>query len=205
MVRADGNFSGGGGGGVWWQLLGHPWVVVAIGGVLLVLFLSAVVTAWIVVRRLRRSPGVARGLLQLRAQALPAGPGRELAALRLSLAQAIDFTVASVTLAQSSGRPVGDLPALVRRLSGLSTELDEQLRHWEGEPDQGRLRAVVPSARERTQEVTASATRIREVLGQLEAAEGGGETEALGADVATEVAALQAGVASLSNARHDDA
>ncbi len=168
------------------------------------MFLVAVVAAWIVVRRLRRSAGVARGLLQLKAQGSPAGPGRELATLRLSVAKAIDYTADSVALAERSGRPVGDLPALVRRLRGLSSVLDEQLRLWQREPDSVRLRAVMPSARERTREVSTSATRIREVLSQLEAAESGGGIDALTADVATEVAALQAGVASLSSVRPQD-
>lgn len=194
MVKDDGDFGGGGGAG--WQLLDHPGLLLAIAVFVLVLLVAMLVAVWIIMRRMRRSPRVARGLLQLRAEGLPAGPGRELAALRLSLAKGIDYTTESVALAGRSGRPVGDLPALVGRLAGLASSLDEQLRAWEREPDPVRLGTVLPLARSRTQELTTSATRIRVVLGQLEAAESVNDGEALTADVAMEVEALQAGVAS---------
>ncbi|MGI8612714.1 MAG: hypothetical protein ACR2KL_02005 [Nocardioidaceae bacterium] len=195
MWRADGDHGGQGGG--WWLLLDHPGLLVAIAVVLLVLFLSATITVWVVVRRLRRSALVARGLLQLKAQGLPPGPGQELAALRLSLRRATDDTVSSVALAEHAGRPVGDLPMLVQRLVSLSSDLDQQLRLLEREPDPVRLRVVLPTAKDRTTEVTATATRIRSTLDQFEAAETGGEIAALTVDVETEVTALQAGVESL--------
>ncbi len=195
MVTADGDFGDGGGG--WWLVLNHPGLLLALGAVLLVLLVATVIAIWVVVRRLRRSAAVGRGLLQLKAQGLPAGPARELAELRLSLRSATDYTTNSVALAERSGRPVGDLPALVRRLAGLCAELDEQLRLLEWEPDHARLRAALPVARKRTKQVEATATRIRDILGQLEAADTGSGIDELTADVSTEVTALQAGVASL--------
>ncbi len=163
----------------------------------LVLLLITATTAWVITRRLRRSAVVGRGLLQLKAQGLPPGPGRELATLRLSLEQATDYTARSVALAQQAGRPVGDLPALTRRLLGVRSALDGELALLEREPDPARLRTVLPAARARTEEVTAAATRIRNALGQVEAADTGVDMDALTADVSTEVNALQAGVASL--------
>ncbi len=191
MRQADGD------GGGWWLLLNHPGALAALAVAVLVLVLIAAITGWVIVRRLRRSGVFGRGLLQLRAQGLPAGPGRELAALRLSLEQATDYTAKSVALAQQAGRPVGDLPALTRRLLGVRSALDGELALLEREPDPARLRTVLPAARARTEEVTAAATRIRNALGQVEAADTGADMDALTADVSTEVNALQAGVASL--------
>lgn len=195
MWRADGE--GGGGSGGWLLLLDHPALLVALAVVVLVLLLIAATTAWVIARRVRRSVVVGRGLLQLKAQGLPPGPGRELATLRLSLEQATDYTARSVALAQQAGRPVGDLPALTRRLLGVRSALDGELALLEREPDPARLRTVLPAARARTEEVTAAATRIRNTLGQVEAADTGAEMAALTDDVATEVNALQAGVTSL--------
>jgi hypothetical protein len=195
MWRADGENGGGSGG--WLLLLDHPALLVALAVTVLVLLLITGTTAWVITRRLRGSAVVGRGLLQLKAQGLPPGPGRELATLRLSLEQATDYTARSVALAQQAGRPVGDLPALTRRLLGVRSALDGELALLEREPDPARLRTVLPAARARTEEVTAAATRIRNALGQVEAADTGAEMAALTDDVATEVNALQAGVTSL--------
>lgn len=195
MWRADGE---GGGGANWWLLLfDHPALLAALAVALVVLLLVAATATWVVTRRIRGSAAVGRGLLQLKAQGLPAGPARELATLRLALDRATDYTARSVALAQQAGRPVGDLPALTRRLVGLRSALDGELALLEQEPDPARLQAVLPAARARTEEVTAAATRIRNALGQVEAADSGADVAALTADVTTEINALQAGVATL--------
>lgn len=128
MVTADGDFGDGGGG--WWLVLNQPGLLLALGAVLLVLLVATVITIWVVVRRLRRSAVVGRGLLQLKAQGLPAGPARELAGLRLSLRSTTDYTTNSIALAERSGRPVGDLSALGGGLLALVRSLTSSCDCW---------------------------------------------------------------------------
>ncbi|MGI8434790.1 MAG: hypothetical protein ACR2LE_08660 [Nocardioidaceae bacterium] len=202
MLHADG---GGDGGSGFWMLLNHPGVVLILAVVVLLLLLAGGITVWVVVRKLRRSAVFGRSLLQLRAQGLPEGPVRELASLRLSLQRATDYTVESVALAEQAGQPIGDLAGLTQRLTRLSSAVDNHLRWLEREPDSARLQTLLPMARQRTNEVTTAASRIRNTLGQFVQADSGTEIDALTADVATEVEALQAGVESLRESGDSDA
>lgn len=199
MVQDNGGFEGGNAG---WQLLDHPGVLLALGVFLLLSVTAGAVVVWIVARRIRRSPQVARGLLRLRAEALATGPSREFATLRLSLDRSVSYTAGCVAMAERSGRPVGELPGLVRRLVALAASLDQQLRLWEREPDPDQLRVLLTRARSRTSEVTESAERMRAVLGQLDDAGADAERTSLIADVAMEIEALQAGVASFQRRPH---
>ncbi|CAM3736969.1 hypothetical protein OCAE111667_24290 [Occultella aeris] len=100
---------------------------------------AAVGTAfWLVVRRVRRSKalrrGVDRGLLGARS-VVSDGAGRQGARLQLAIAREREATTRALTAAGAQGRPVGELPAIAEHLETVAAGLDERLRLVEREPD----------------------------------------------------------------------
>ena len=81
-----------------------------------IVLVVAALAVWLVWRRLRRSNMVRRGLLQARAAASPAGPHRDLARLRLQLAESLAHTYrVLVAVSGADGAPPG-LADITRRL-----------------------------------------------------------------------------------------
>ncbi|WP_341359821.1 hypothetical protein V5H98_00655 [Georgenia sp. M64] len=120
-------------------------VVETVGQVLLVggLVTLAVATAvglalWYVVRRVRRSRRLRRGLdrsrLTVRSVAAD-DAGRRLARLHLELHRSLDATQRSIGAATSSHRPVGNMPSIAANLVRAGEQLEEELRLAELEPD----------------------------------------------------------------------
>ncbi|WP_165962656.1 hypothetical protein [Occultella glacieicola] len=95
-------------------------------------------TFWLVVRRVRRSKalrrGMDRGLLGARS-VMSDGAGRHGARLQLTIAREREATARALAAAGAQGRPVGDLPAIAEQLESVADGLDERLRLVEREPD----------------------------------------------------------------------
>lgn len=148
-----------GGGEFWWFELLTPEVLLVFSGLALLLFLVAVVGTWLLVRRLRRSGTVRRwaesGLLNARAHALPPGPAREVAELRVQLQGIRDRAGDAVTTAQRQGladTAQAHLPALGTRVERTAAGLDERLAGLERHPPE-RVENVLPELREQVRKV----------------------------------------------------
>lgn len=141
-VRADDELS--------WLLSLDPAVIAVLGGVLGTLLLIAALAAWLVVRRVRRSPLVARGrelaarsrelgmqgATAVAARRLPPGHRRSAAELQLDLARSRDGLRRQVVTAQAVGAHLGDVPDLLPSLEAEGDRLEQRLRQ----------RALAPAA-----------------------------------------------------------
>lgn len=148
-------------GGIDWVSLLTPTTLAVLGGLLLILLTLLSVAAYLVYRKVRRSPLLRDRALALRAQVLPEGGARTVAELRVRLRQAMSGAEAAVGRASAQGRDAGSLPQLVTRLRWLVDELDVDLTLLSREHDGQRLRAVLPGARQRVEAVEAAAARVR--------------------------------------------
>jgi len=140
-VRADEELS--------WLLSLDPTVFAVLGGVLLVLVLIAAVAGWLVVRRVRRSPLVARGrelaargrelgaqgATAVAARRLPPGQRRSAAELQLDIARSRDRLRRQLATAQAVGAHLGDVPGLVPSLEAEGSRLEQRLRQRTLAPD----------------------------------------------------------------------
>ena len=113
--------------------------IVLVGvGLLGVLGLAVLTTTWVVVRRLRRSRRLRRGLthgrLAVRAVAADEA-GRRLARMRLELHRSLEATERCLGTARDCGRPVGDLPSIAAHLLRAGQQLDDELTLADREPD----------------------------------------------------------------------
>jgi hypothetical protein len=138
-VRADDELS--------WLLSLDPAVLAVLGGVVLVLLVVAALAGWLLVRRIRRNPLVARarvlgvqGATAVAARRLPPGPRRTAAELQLEIARARDRLRRQVATAQAAGAHLGDVPRLLPVLEDEGNRLEQLLRQ----------RALAPDASART-------------------------------------------------------
>ncbi|WP_324277873.1 hypothetical protein [Blastococcus brunescens] len=113
-----------------WLLSLDPTVLAVLGGVLVALLVITAVAGWLVLRRLRRSPLVARGrelasrgrelgvqgATAVAARRLPPGHRRSSAELQLEIARARDRLRHQVATAQAAGAHLGDVADLVPSL-----------------------------------------------------------------------------------------
>lgn len=129
---------------------------------------------------------------RLRARSYGIGPAAEVARLRLDLAAALDDVRRALACAGHARVPVGDAPALVRRLEAAAVGVDAELRTAALERDPARLAAVLPIVRSRVSSVSASAASVRRGLLHSSLRVGDEELRALGADCAVEAQALSA-------------
>jgi hypothetical protein len=149
-----------------WVLSLDPAVLAVLGGLGLVLLLVVAVVGWLVVRRVRRTPLVARArelgaqgataATALAARRLPPGPRRTAAELQLDIARARDGLRRQVATARAAGAHLGDVPALLPSLEAESTRLEQLLRR----------RALAPDATDRADQagLVAEARRHLDVL-----------------------------------------
>lgn len=108
------------------------------GAVLGVLALGAATGTWLIVRRVRRSGilrrGIERGSSRLRSFS-PDASARELSRLRLQLERSTDATRRSVSAAIAQGSPTGDLAATAEDLTRAEAVLGERIALAEREPN----------------------------------------------------------------------
>lgn len=173
------------------QILGF----LLIGGAVLIALLA--VAALLVVRSARRrkwldSAAIKRGILSVKAQALPPGAAREIAGLRLELRTALDQTRRSLEKARGGDRPVGELPAILQRVERLADNLDTELALIEGQPD--RSQASVRDARRPVDDILQMLAKIRRAAAGALDGSPDGELVVLRADLDQELAALDEGV-----------
>ncbi|WP_043499314.1 hypothetical protein [Georgenia sp. SUBG003] len=113
-------------------------VVLVGGAVLLVLGLATVGGVWYLVRRIRRSRRLRRGVerSRLTVRSVTADDtGRRLARMRLELQRSVDATERAIGSAQAQGAPVGGMPSIAASLVRTGHQLDDELRLAEAEPD----------------------------------------------------------------------
>ncbi|TQN42877.1 hypothetical protein FHU33_2288 [Blastococcus colisei] len=133
-VRADDELS--------WLFSLDPSVIAVLGGVLLVLLVIAAVAGWLVLRRVQRSPVMARGreltargrelgvrgATAVAARRLPPGQRRTAAELQLEIARARGHLRRQVATARAAGAHLGDVPSLLSTLEAEGGRLEQRLR-----------------------------------------------------------------------------
>lgn len=189
MPYADG---GEGGGGVNWAQWLTPQLVLTLAAVLLVLLLILSLIGWRIYRRVRRSGALERGLLAVRAQALPPGAARELAELRHELNVAISSTELMIGRADTADSPAADLTLLLGGLKSAAAGLDVDLRMLEREPDPGQQSAGLALYRPQAEQLIDAAAQTRRALTQTAALEQQTRLRELGTQVTEQASALQA-------------
>lgn len=183
------------------QLL-TPQVITAVAVVAGILMLLLAVGALLLVRAARRrrwiSPGaVKKGMLAVKAQALPPGPAREVALLRLRLRDALDRTRRILEVARGGDRSVGELPGILARTERLAESLDQELALVEMQSGGGTARASLNRARGRVDELLQVLEKIRQAATGASDGASKGELIALQADLDLELGALREGVEAL--------
>lgn len=137
-----------------WVLSLDPAVLAVLGGVGLLFLLVTALVGWLVVRRVRRSPLVARArelgaqgataATAVAARRLPPGPRRTAAELQLDVARARDRLRRQLATAGAAGAHLGDVPALLPSLEAEGARLEQLLRQralTPDRPDRGDLEA----------------------------------------------------------------
>ncbi|WP_314221463.1 hypothetical protein [Streptomyces zaehneri] len=89
------------------------------------------------------------------------GPAGEIAQLRLKLRTSMRATQDALHAGVTEDESLKESLALFHRLSAHGYELDNELKRLESEPDRTTLAARLPSLRERTERVVASADSLR--------------------------------------------
>jgi len=142
--------------------------VMLIGGTMLLIFgMTAVLSAWLLVRRIQRSrrirSGWTRGTLTVRSLAGD-DAGRQLARLRIQLRRSAEATERTLAAAGLHGRPVGDLPAVAAHLARAERTLDEQLRLAEREPHPALRQTLSARLEEQVRRSCTLAAELRQTL-----------------------------------------
>lgn len=176
---------------LWLQFL-TPTVLLVGGVVLLVLLLVVSFVVWRVWRRVRRSGVIERGLLEVRAQALPAGVARELAELRLRLRAGVNGLAQSVAQAGAEGRPADDMMLLLGKLQRMAESMDADLRAVERSRNPDWQRAELAALGQEVQQVLTAAGRAREALARTAADDREVQLRQVAAKVDDQVEALDA-------------
>jgi hypothetical protein len=167
--------------------------VLLVAGAGVVLTVGALVVAvTVVVRRVRRSATLALAALRFHAFTDP-WPRREVARLRLRLRRTVDGGDAAVGVAAPGAGLPGEAAALLRRIRREAAVLDQQLRVLQTEEDRPTLRAALPAASRRVDEIVGLVRRLRAAVADGLAAVSDASMADLGADVEREVVALRAG------------
>lgn len=159
-VRADDELS--------WLLSLDSTVLAVLGGVLVTVLLMTLLTGWLVVRRVRRSPLVARsrelavrgrelgvrgrelgaqGATAVAARRLPPGRRRTAAELQLEVARARDRLRRQVATAQAAGAHLGEVPDLLPSLAAEGSRLEQRLRQRALDPEPAGRDDPAPEAR----------------------------------------------------------
>ncbi len=184
-------------------------IIVALVGMGVVLFVLVPLVLFLLARsayrRVRRDPRVNRTTLLIREKTSPPGPRRSLAQLRVRLGDATTSARAAVGVIQAHGSVQGELVGLVRRIDRVAAPLDAQLRLMQTEPDIRLLYELLQPARARVEEIEGIVRHIRTAAYATLGGDMEGTVAQITADVAREVAALQAGMSTLQALAMDDA
>ncbi|HET8795578.1 MAG TPA: hypothetical protein VFM62_04295 [Arthrobacter sp.] len=167
-----------------------------IGGiVVLVSTLALGLTAWAVIRKVRRSGviGRAKETSLVTARTLSSDSSvRQLAKLRLELHRSVQATDRSLAAARAAGHPVGDLPAVAADLHRAHHSLQDNIRIAEQESNR-RLRAsYVARFRPQADTLTGLSAQLRQSLLQFGDDVGTSATLNAGAHLKLELEGLQA-------------
>ncbi|MPV37536.1 hypothetical protein [Georgenia subflava] len=170
-------------------------VVLVGGAVLLGLGLATVLGTWLLVRRVRRSRrvrrGIERGRLTVRAVAND-DPGRRLARMRLDLRRSIQATERSVGGARAQGAPVGELSSIAANLVRAGEQLDAELALAETEPDAELRRVWTTWLADQVHEHARLAADLRRSVLSIEMAAAPNHLARVSDHLALEVEAMQA-------------
>ena len=170
-------------------------VVLVGGAVMLVLGLAAVGSLWYVVRRVRRSRRLRRGVdrCRLTVRAVTGDDaGRWLARMRLEVQRSVDATERAIGAAQAQGAPVGAMPSVAANLVRAGHQLDEELRLAEIEPDLELRHAWVAWLTDQVAEHGRLCADLRRSVFSATMATGPAHLARAGDHLALEVEALQA-------------
>ena len=183
--------------------------IVALLGVAAIVFVLIPMVLFLVARsayrRIRRDPRVNRTALRIQEKTSPPGPRRSLMQLRVRLGDATTSARAAVAVIQTHGSVQGELAGLVRRIDRVAAPLDAQLRLMQTEPDMRLLYELLQPARARVEEIEGIVRHIRTAAYATLGGDMAGTVAQITADVAREVAALQAGMSTLQALALDDA
>jgi hypothetical protein len=144
--------------------------VIAVFALLFVLFLALGAYATVKVvgaakRSVDRTITTARRTVEdhtLRAKSFAQlGPAGEIAQLRLKLRTSMRATQDALHAGVAEDESLKESLGLFQRLSAHGHELDGELKRLESEPDRATLAERLPSLRERTERITASADALR--------------------------------------------
>lgn len=166
-----------------------PGLVATLLAVLVLVGLVAAFVGWRIYRRVRRSGIVQRGLLVARAQALPPGPGRDIAALRLKLRGSVEGTD-RILGEVGYDNPISRLTPLLATLKSTSARVDADLRALEAEPDRVRQSEGLTRYRGEVEKLLVAAAQLRESATSTNAVERGPEVQELAERVNEEVGFL---------------
>ncbi|MFI5792510.1 hypothetical protein [Streptomyces sp. NPDC051677] len=89
------------------------------------------------------------------------GPAGEIAQMRLKLRTSMRATQDALHAGVAEDESLKESLGLFQRLSAHGHELDDELKRLESEPDRAKLTERLPSLRERTERITASADSLR--------------------------------------------
>ncbi len=169
-------------------------LLLAVGLMLVVLGLltgTAVVLTVLAVRAVVAAVRPPADRARLRARAYGFGPSAGAARLRLDLHAAVAASGRTLAVARTHGWPLGDAPALHRRLSDAARGLDGQLRAAGSEPDPRRAAAAVAAIRGGVAAVVTGAGELRDGLLAAGRRLDSAELHALERDCALESRALR--------------
>lgn len=179
------------------------WILISLAAIAATSVIVTVLIVRALYRRIRRSRAVSSAVLNSRVQ-LSRGSRRQVFALQLRLAEALDSGRAAIDLAVRSNARLGNLPRLFRRIEAEAATLQTQLRLMESERDSDALTDAVSSAGLAVDQVT---DMVRELRASVAAGLGdptGAALSALDAEIAIEVAALHAGLVELTTLTNYD-
>lgn len=165
------------------------------GTVLLAAGLALTVTSWLVIRRIRRSGSLLRGVETgvLTARSIAGDGGiRQLARLRLKLRRSGQATQRSLEAAAALGVPVGELPVVAADLGRAERSLENQLRLAEREPDRRVRLELARGIRGQVDAVTGHSAQLRKSLLELGNDVGAAQISRAGARLSFEVDVLNA-------------
>jgi hypothetical protein len=172
------------------------WLLLTFGSTVVVTNVALVVAVRSVYKRMRRNLAINGTTLRFRAR-LSSGPQREVLKLRVRLKETLDSGQAAIDLAVRNNGPRGELPQLFRRLQGEGARLDSQLQLLESERDFGVLTEMLPTARQRVDQVVLLVRRVRSAVGSGLEDASDDSFRALRSDVDREVTAVRAGMQEL--------
>ncbi|MFI6038883.1 hypothetical protein ACIBBD_33075 [Streptomyces sp. NPDC051315] len=119
------------------------------------------------------------------------GPAGEIAQLRLKLRTSMRATQDALQAGAAEDASLKESLGLFQRLSAHGHELDDELKRLESEPDRTTLAERLPTLRERTERITASADALRWAARDRAHRFADEELDALSAQIDVEAGALR--------------